>query len=241
MDVFGKLIIVTGASTGIGLATARLLSSKGAKVALAARSKEKLTALSKELPGSIAIPTDMTDFAAVRAMVEKTASVFSRIDGLVNNAGQGYDASIEKTDIGTFRKIFDLDVLGPLVAMQAVIPHMKKNGGGSIVNISSGTALMALPNMAAYSSAKRALVGISLTAREELAKDKIVVSVVYPFITATDFEKNTIRSGPAPKWESADPWMKPDSAELVAGKILEAMQGGAAEVYSRDRMASRGK
>ena len=77
--------------------------------------------------------------------------------------------------------------------MQQVIPIMRKQGGGTIINISSGTALMYLPNNGAYSSLKRALASISLTAREELKKDNIIVSVVYPYITLTNFEKNTIK------------------------------------------------
>jgi len=120
---------------------------------------------------------------------QKTVEHFGQVDILVNNAGKGYDASIVDTDVNKFQELFNLDVLGPLLAMQAVIPYMQKQGGGSIINISSGTALMALPNMAAYSSLKRALVGISLTAREELKTDKINVGVVYPYITATDLKR----------------------------------------------------
>jgi short-subunit dehydrogenase len=124
--------------------------------------------------------------------------------------------------------------------MQAVIPIMKKQGGGVIINISSATALMALPNMAAYSSLKRALAGISLTAREELKSDKINVGVVYPYITLTDFEKNTLKSKPEEQeedWSSDDPDFKPpDSAEYVAEKILEGIKSGEAEIFVHDWM-----
>src|SRR5207253_1933120 len=99
---------------------------------------------------------------------------------LINNAGQGYDAMIEKINSKTYHYIFDLDVVGPLIAMQEVIPLMHEQGGGAIVNISSGTALMSLPSMGAYSSLKRALVGLSLTANEELKNENISVSVVFP-------------------------------------------------------------
>jgi short-subunit dehydrogenase len=116
---------------------------------------------------------------------------------------------------------------------------MRKQSNGAIVNISSGTALMALPNMSAYSSLKRALTGISLTANEELKKDKIVVSVVYPYITLTDFEKNTIKAGKQEEedWSSNDPNFKPpDSAEYVAEKILEGIENEEREVYVHDWM-----
>jgi len=99
-------------------------------------------------------------------------------------------------NISTVRYIYDLNIAGPLFAMQQVIPLMKNQGGRTIINISSGTALMHLPDMSAYSSSKRALAGISLAARQELKDDAIVVSVVYPYITLTNFEKNTIRESP---------------------------------------------
>ena len=239
MNVQNKVAIITGASSGIGLATAKLLSQNGAKVVLAARSKEKLEELSKTLPNSLVIATNMTDEKQIKAMVAKTIEHFGRVDILVNNAGRGYDASVIDTDVKKFQELFNLDVIGPLVAMQAVIPLMKKQGDGSIINISSGTALMAIPNMSAYSSLKRALVGISLTAREELKDDKISISVVYPYITLTDFEKNTLKAKVQKEedWSSDDPDFKPpDAAEYVAEKILEAIKSGAAEIFVHDWM-----
>jgi len=239
MNIKDKVVIVTGASSGIGLATAKLLSQARAKVVLAARSKEKIIKLSKELPNSLAIPTDMTNESQIKAMVAKTVSHFGRIDILINNAGRGYDASIQDIDMNSFRELFELDVAGPLMAMQAVLPVMKKHGGGMIVNISSGTALMHLPNMAAYSSLKRALAGISLTAREELKNDNIKVSVVYPYITLTDFEKNTVKEGKREEedWSSDDPdFQPPDTAEHIAKKILEGIKSEKPEIFAHDWM-----
>jgi NAD(P)-dependent dehydrogenase (short-subunit alcohol dehydrogenase family) len=152
-----------------------------------------LEGISKSLPNSLAIAADMTKEGEIRKMVERTKDHFGRIDILINSAGQGYDAPVEKIDMDTFRHVFALDVVGPLIAMQQVIPVMKSQGGGIIVNISSGTALMYLPNMGAYSSLKRALAAISLTAREELKDENIIVCVMYPYITLTDFERNTIK------------------------------------------------
>lgn len=163
MEIKDKIAIVTGASSGIGEATARLLAKNGAKVALVARSKDKLEKLSKELPGSSIFVVDMSRVQDVRETVREVFKHFGRIDVLINNAGQGYDAAVEEINIETFHKIFDLDVVGPVVAMQEVIPIMRKQGGGSIINISSGTALMYLPEMSPYSSMKRALAAISLT------------------------------------------------------------------------------
>src|SRR5271156_1494733 len=132
----------------------------------------------------------MTKFDRVREAVRAVHQHYGRIDGLINNAGRSYAAAVEEIDPELFDEIFHLNVLGPIIAMQAVIPPMRAQGEGSIVNINSGTAFMTVPQYSVYSSSKRALVGFGLTAREELAGDGIVVSQVYPFITATNFGKN---------------------------------------------------
>jgi short-subunit dehydrogenase len=241
MEVDDRVVIVTGASGGIGLATARLLAGRGARLALVARSRDRLETLAGELGGSVAIPADMTKPDEIAEMVAETGKRFGRIDVLVNNAGQGYDASIEQIDLDTFRHIFELDVVGPLVAMQRVIPVMRRAGGGAIVNVSSGLALMAVPGMSPYSSAKRALVGLSLTAREELRDDGIVVSVVYPYATLTDFEANTIKaSGEQEPEQEGRGRFPPDTADHVAQKVLEAVETGEAEVFAHDWMRKLG-
>ncbi len=236
MNIQNKIVIVTGASSGIGLATARLLAEQGAKVALVSRSKEKLEKLSRKLPDSLAVPADMTKIPEIKGMVKQTEAHFGRIDILINNAGQGYDAPIEKIDIDLFHHIFDLNVVGPLVAMQQVIPLMRVQGEGAIINISSGTALMHLPNMSAYASSKRALADISLTAREELKSDNIVISVVYPYITLTDFEKNTLRYSNEEEEQEVSGPFPADNAEYVAQKILEGIESGEAEIFAHDWM-----
>src|SRR5665648_692380 len=142
MNVKDKTTIITGASSGIGLSTAQLLSKMGAKVALVSRAKEKLEKLSSEFPNSIAVYADMSKVFEVKRMVNEVIDRLGKIDILVNNAGVGYDALAEKIDVDTFHYIFDLDLVGPLVAMQQVIPILRKQGGGVIINISSAVALM---------------------------------------------------------------------------------------------------
>ena len=189
MQINDRVFIVTGASSGIGLSTAIALTDRGAKVALLARSTDALQKLAQQLPGSLPVTADMTQFDGVREAVRAVHRHFGRIDGLINNAGRSYAAAVEEIDPALFDEIFHLNVLGPIVAMQAVIPLMRAQGGGSIVNINSGTAFMAIPQYSVYSASKRALLGFSLTARAELEKDRIVVSEIYPYITATNFGK----------------------------------------------------
>jgi short-subunit dehydrogenase len=235
MNIKDKVVIVTGASSGIGLAAAELLTKRGAKVALVARSVDRLKNISKRLQGSYPIRADMTHDDDIIRMVRETKNHFGRIDVLINSAGQGYDAPVEKINIETYRKIFNLDVVGPLVAMQQVIPIMKEQKKGVIVNISSGTAFMCLPNMSPYSSLKNALVSVSLTAREELKKDNIQVIVVYPYMTDTDFEKNTIKdvaedqSEPEDEREALRP---PDPPEYIAQKIVEGIERRETEIFA---------
>jgi short-subunit dehydrogenase len=240
LDIKGKVAVVTGASSGIGLATAKLLSSKGAKLALVARSKNKLEKLAEELPEAIAVTADISKVDEAENMVKQAYEHFGRIDILVNDAGQGYDVPVEKTDIKIFRYLFDLDVVGPLVAMKEAIPLMRRQGGGTIVNVSSGTALMQLPDNGPYSALKRALAQISLTARIELAKDNIVVSVVYPYITLTDFEKNTIKDASLQKQEESpeaqEAFSKADTPEYTAQRIVAGIESGEAEIFGHDWM-----
>jgi short-subunit dehydrogenase len=243
-----KVAIVTGASSGIGLATARLLASRGAKVALVARSIGKLRKISRELLGSWPIRADMTKEDDIKRMIAETRRHFGRIDILINGAGQGYDAPVEKIDIATFRKMFNLNVVGPLIAMQNVIPIMREQKQGAIVNLSSGTALMFLPNMSPYSSLKRALAGMTLTAREELKKDNIRVSVVYPYMTLTDFEKNTIKdTGEVQAEAEGEPeeggrtLPLADKPEYLAQRILAGIESNEAEILAHDWMKKTGQ
>jgi short-subunit dehydrogenase len=234
MQIKDHVFIVTGASSGIGLSTAMALAERGAKVALLARSADALHKLSQQLPGSLPVPADMTKFDRVRDAVRAVHQHYGRVDGLVNNAGRSYAASIEEIDPEIFDEIFHLNVLGPIVAMQAVIPVMRAQGGGSIVNINSGTAFMTIPQYSVYSSSKRALLGFSLAARAELEKDRIVVSEIYPFITATNFGKNrmggAVNAGPSANYADGD---KP---EFVAGLVLQAIEEAQAQYFANDRL-----
>ena len=166
--------------------------------------------------------------------MQKVHQHYGRIDGLINNAGRSYAAAVEEIEPELFDEIFHLNVLGPIVAMQAVIPIMRAQGAGSIVSVNSGTAFMTIPEYSVYSSSKRALLGFTLTARAELEKDRIIVSEVYPFITATNFGKNRMGNpaggGPAASYASGD------TPEFVAGLILQAIEEGQAQYFANDRL-----
>ena len=234
MEIKDRVFIVTGASSGIGLATATALADRDAKVALLARSADALQKLSQQLPGSLPVTVDVTQFDDLRKAIAAVHQHYGRVDGLVNNAGRSYAAAIEEIDAALFDEIFHLNVLGPIVAMQAVIPLMRAQGGGSIVNINSGTAFMVLPQYSVYSASKRALLGFSLAARAELEKDGIVVSEVYPYITATNFGKNRMGNpaGGGPRSNYAEG----DTPEFVASIVVKAIAEGQAQYFANDRL-----
>jgi short-subunit dehydrogenase len=230
MDLAGKIVLLTGASEGIGLATARSLSHQGAKVALVARSAAKLQQLASALPESYAVPTDMRDETAVQAMVQQVYEQYGRIDVLINNAGQGMHVPVEHANIEQYKALFQLNVIGVLTAMQAVIPLMRAQGGGLIVNISSGTTSVAAPNIGPYASTKAALNTLTRAARLELAPDNIRVGLVYPFVTETDFGKHVINAHQVSNDQG--PMIQGETPEQVAEKIAEAIRTEAAEVYA---------
>ena len=230
MEIDGSVCIVTGASSGIGAATARLLSGLGAKVVLAARRTERLEALAAELPGSLAVTTDVTVAEQIHQLVARTVDRYGRVDVLVNNAGQGLHVPLEELDPNDLRAVFDLNVVAPLVGMQAVVPVMRAGAGGAVVNVSSATSLRVFPGLGGYSSTKAALNMISQVARLELADANVTVSVVYPSVTATEFHSR-LRAG---HQVSGARRITPDPPELVGLAIVFALRSGEAHVLVAD-------
>ena len=230
MEIKDKVFIVTGASGGIGFALAKLLAKKGAKLVLAARSGDKIRQLAGGLPQALAVPTDMRKPEEIKNLINKTLEKFGRVDVLVNDAGQGMYGPVETINIEQYQQIIELNVYGVLRAMQAVIPLMRKQGGGLILNVSSRVSKNYFPFLAAYSSTKYALNAVSLTARAELEKDRIVVCAFHPKMTATDFNVNAI--GERPQWAARpETPERPevDTPEQVAEKILGQIQSEEAE------------
>ena len=229
MEIENSVVLVTGASSGIGAATARAAAAAGARVVLAARRADRLRALAEQLPDARAVACDVTDAGDLAEAVRTAVEAYGRLDVLVNNAGQGLHVPLEDVDPEDFRAVLDLNVVAPLVAMQAVVPVMRSQGAGSIVNVSSGTTLVVRPGAGAYAASKAALNMLSAVARLELASAGIIVSTVYPFITATDFHSSLrageLRAG-APA-EEAPPEMRPHRPEQVAEVILKLIRSGA--------------
>jgi NAD(P)-dependent dehydrogenase (short-subunit alcohol dehydrogenase family) len=171
---------VTGASSGIGAATARLLAQQGATVVLAARRAEQLNALAQEIEGrggrALAVPTDVADRSAVDALVAQAIAAFGRIDILVNDAGIGGGHSITTED-AHMERMLAVNLLGPARLMQAALPHLRRQRG-SIVNIGSIGGEMGTSGI--YSATKFGLRGLSDSVRRELRPDGIAVTLIEP-------------------------------------------------------------
>jgi NADP-dependent 3-hydroxy acid dehydrogenase YdfG len=227
MDINGAVVLVTGASSGIGAATARAASRAGARVVLIARREERIQQLAEELGDAVAVPCDVTDRAQVEAAVHTAIDKFGQIDVLVNNAGQGLQATVDAIDPDDFRALLELNLVAPLVTMQAVLPGMRKQGTGAIVNVSSGIIWATLPGSGAYSASKAGLQKLSAIARAEVADAGIAVSLMFPSITETEFV-GTVRGSVEDALQmEASSGLQPQSPEGVADAILDLVRSGA--------------
>jgi short-subunit dehydrogenase len=225
----GRVAIVTGASAGIGEATARVLAGAGMRVAVCARRRERLDRLAADLAATgreaAVYGLDVTDAGAVRAMVDDVASRWGSIDVLVNNAGRGLSATVEDTKPEEFRALLELNVMAVFTATQAVLPWMRRSGRGHIINVSSIVGRRGVPYRGAYSATKFALGGLSEALRVELRGTGIDVSLVYPIGTATEFhDVESRRAGQGRQGPI-------QSSEHVARCILRCVRRPRAEVY----------
>ncbi|HXG35609.1 MAG TPA: SDR family NAD(P)-dependent oxidoreductase [Dehalococcoidia bacterium] len=232
MKVRGRTAIVTGASSGIGLATARRLARAGANVVLLAREPERLQAAASTISNlpvrSLAIPLDMADRAGVFAAVERALEAFGSVDILVNNAGLGLSASIADGKTENMRRVFDVNFFGYINAIQAVVPPMRRQGRGVIVNVSSVTGRIPTPFNGVYAASKAAIAAMSDALRLELKGGGISVLTVYPGFTRTDFSRNSLREIGLP---ARSPLLRGVSPDLVAAKIIGGIRRPKAEIY----------
>jgi short-subunit dehydrogenase len=229
-DLRGAVVVVTGASSGIGAATAVACGRAGMRVALAARRAGRLAQVAGAVRvaggEALVMPTDVTDEAAVRAVVGETVAAWGRLDVLVNNAGAGILAPIDRTTAAEFEAMMRVNFFGAVHGILAALPHMRRQGRGHVVNVASVVGKRASPYRAAYVAAKFALVGLSEALRMELRADGIAVTCVCPIGTATEFfAAETNRLGTASRGGPVQ------SAEYVAGRILAALRRPRAEVH----------
>jgi NADP-dependent 3-hydroxy acid dehydrogenase YdfG len=185
-----RIALITGASSGIGEATAIALAEAGAKVAIAARRRDRLDALAAQLAHlgaePLVLPADLLDEREAQRIVAETEAHYGRLDILVNNAGVMYLEPVAEADLGRWRRMIELNLLSLIASTQAAVRGMRARGDGHIVNVSSTAGRIANPMGAAYSATKFGVVAFSEALRREVYQDRVRVSVIEPGLVATE-------------------------------------------------------
>lgn len=223
----GKVAIVTGASSGIGEQSAIALAAAGAKVAITARRSERLQAVAQQIQQKggevLSITADVADEAQVREMVAKTQSAWGRVDVLVNNAGVMLLGPIDGANTEDWRRMMNVNVLGLMYATHAVLPLMKAQGEGHIVNISSVAGRVANAGTGVYNATKWAVNAFSESLRKEVYKDKIRVTIIEPGLVATELPQHITDAGAKERTKAFYESVRSLDSEDIATAIVYAV------------------
>lgn len=223
----GKVAIVTGASSGIGEATAIALADQGAQVVLAARRGELLKGLTEriEASGGKALPivTDITDETQVNNLVQKVKTELGRVDIVVNNAGIALLGTIESGNPADWRRSFDINVLGLLYVTQAALPILKQQQSGHIVNISSVAGRTARAGIGVYNATKWGVNALSEALRQEVYKDNIRVTIIEPGLVDTGIDDHITDPISKQRIQERRQSITPLQSEDIASAIVYAV------------------
>ena len=189
-NIEGKVVVITGASSGLGEATARLLSAQGATVVLGARRIERLQKLADELTGSgakaLAVTTDVIHCDQVKRLVDTAVQKFGRVDVMLNNAGLMQQSPLERLKVDEWDNMIDINIKGVLYGIAAALPHMKRQKAGHIINVSSVAGHKITPLGAVYCATKHAVRALSEGLRTEVKPYNIRTTVISPGAVATE-------------------------------------------------------
>ena len=191
-NIEGKVIVITGASSGLGEAAARRLAAAGAKLVLGARRLDRLEALARDLglPAAAVVRTDVTDHAAVKALVDRAVEVHGRIDVLVNNAGLMPHSPLERGKIADWDQMIDVNLKGVLYGIAAALPHMIRQKSGHLINVSSVAGHKVGKNNAVYSATKTAVRVLSEGLRQEVKPYNIRTTIISPGAIDTELPQS---------------------------------------------------
>ena len=194
-NIEGKVVVITGASSGLGEATARLLAAQGASVVLGARRIDRLKVLADELSRrggkALAVPTDVIQCDQVKRLVDTAAQTYGRIDVMINNAGLMPQALLERLKIDEWNRMIDVNIKGVLYGIAAALPHMKRQKAGHFINVSSVAGHRVGPGFAVYAATKYAVRALSEGLRQEVKPYNIRTTVISPGAVATELP-NTV-------------------------------------------------
>jgi NADP-dependent 3-hydroxy acid dehydrogenase YdfG len=192
-NIEGKVVVITGASSGLGEATARHLAAQGASVVLGARRQDRIRALARELSGgkAIAVTTDVGDRAQVKALVDAAVEAYGRVDVMINNAGVMPQAPLERLRIDEWDRMIDVNIKGVLYGIAAALPYMKQQKVGHFINVSSVAGHKVGPGFAVYAATKHAVRALSEGLRQEVKPYNIRTTVISPGAVATELPQST--------------------------------------------------
>lgn len=232
MNIKGKNIIITGASSGIGSELAKKLASRGGKLALLSRNVQTMETLADEIirkfpdcSAPVFMYCDIRDMTSAIYVLNKCGEKLGGIDILINNAGIGVYGMVDNTSLQDFYEIMDVNFFSAVNLTLKTIPYMKEQNSGLIINISSVAAIHGVPYLSAYCASKSALVAFSESIRSELKSNNISVMVVYPGYTQTDFFINEKKVGGARRPNG--PYASPEN---VAESIIKGIINNKSEI-----------
>jgi NADP-dependent 3-hydroxy acid dehydrogenase YdfG len=237
----GKVAVITGASSGIGEATAEALSAEGATVVVAARRQDRLEDLVERINGNggraLSVECDVTDEEQAHDLIGQAKDEFGRMDILVNNAGVMQLSEVEKGLSDEWRTMFEVNVLGLLYVTDAAIEVMKEQGSGHLVNISSLASRGTRPALGVYSGTKMAVNGISEALRQELLEDNIRVTMVEPGAVETELPEHITdeeaREGLNAMLEQLEPLKAEDIANAIVYVVTQPQRVSVNEILIR--------
>ena len=229
----GKVIVITGASAGIGAATARLLVGRGDKVVLAARRETELNQVAAECgAGALAVVTDVTRRSQVEHLRDAAMQAFGQVDVWINNAGRAVTSQVLDLTDDDFDQMMLINVKSALYGMQAILPYFKESGRGHLINISSALARVSFASYrSAYSAAKAALNSLTANLRMDLhiTYPNIHVSAVMPPMVNTDFAKNALHGTPSGGYHGGPDVQTPEQTAAAIAALIDSPRG---EIYT---------
>jgi NADP-dependent 3-hydroxy acid dehydrogenase YdfG len=230
------VVVITGASSGIGAALARRLGRQGFRLVLGARRADALRAVAAEAGNATAVVADVTRRADVERLRDEALAQFGAIDGWVNNAGRGINAPVLELTDAQFDEMMAVNVKSALYGMQAIVPYFKERRRGHLINVSSFLSRVPLATYrSAYNAAKAALNALTANLRMDLRREypEIHVSLVMPGMVTTEFARNALGGTPAVTWASRPGGPQIQSADDVAAAIESLIAKPREELYTQ--------